>query len=83
MFVPTFLLILLQVVQVLICVSRMNSWAEIVHSKLIGMLTNMFYEIPEISNKALSATPEFLIQQVDLTGGIEFIFVEVLPYPWL
>lgn len=83
MFVPTFLLILLQVVKVLICVSRMNSWAEIVHSKLIGMLTNMFYENPEISNTALSATPEFLIQQVDLTGGIEFIFVEVLPYPWL
>ncbi|KAH0664087.1 hypothetical protein KY284_029018 [Solanum tuberosum] len=68
----------IRVVQVLICVSRMNSWAEIVHSKLIGMLTNMFYEIPEISNKALSATPEFLIQQVDLTGGIEFIFVELV-----
>ncbi|KAG5599413.1 hypothetical protein H5410_030783 [Solanum commersonii] len=68
----------IRVVQVLICVSRMNSWAEIVHSKLIGMLTNMFYEIPEISNKALLATPEFLIQQVDLTGGIEFIFVELV-----
>ncbi|KAK6786334.1 hypothetical protein RDI58_014859 [Solanum bulbocastanum] len=68
----------IRVVQVLICVSRMNSWAEIVHSKLIGMLTNMFYEILEISNKALSATPEFLIQQVDLTGGIEFIFVELV-----
>ncbi|MCD9644442.1 hypothetical protein HAX54_032656 [Datura stramonium] len=68
----------IRVVQVLICVSRMNSWAEIVHSKLIGMLTNMFYEIPEISNKALSATPEFLIQQVDLIGGIEFIFVELV-----
>ncbi|XP_015079559.1 uncharacterized protein LOC107023390 [Solanum pennellii] len=68
----------IRVVQVLICVSRMNSWAEIVHSKLIGMLTNMFYENPEISNKALSATPEFLIQQVDLTGGIEFIFVELV-----
>ncbi|XP_025887233.1 uncharacterized protein [Solanum lycopersicum] len=68
----------IRVVQVLICVSRMNSWAEIVHSKLIGMLTNMFYENPEISNTALSATPEFLIQQVDLTGGIEFIFVELV-----
>lgn len=66
----------------LICVSRMNSWAEIVHSKLIGMLTNMFYEIPEISYKDLSAIPEFLIQQVDLIGGIEFIFVEVC-YQWL
>ncbi|KAK4367299.1 hypothetical protein RND71_015179 [Anisodus tanguticus] len=68
----------IRVVQVLICVSRMNSWAEIVHSKLIDMLTNMFYEIPEISNKGLSATPEFLIQQVDLIGGIEFIFVELV-----
>ncbi|CAN4097716.1 unnamed protein product [Withania somnifera] len=67
-----------RVVQVLICVSRMNSWAEIVHRKLIGMLTNMFYEIPEMSNKALSATPEFLIQHVDVIGGIEFIFVELV-----
>ncbi|XP_070011915.1 uncharacterized protein [Nicotiana sylvestris] len=68
----------IRVVQVLISVSRINSWAEIVHSKLIGMLTNMFYEIPELSNKALSATPVFLIQQVDLIGGIEFIFVELV-----
>ncbi|CAN4101441.1 unnamed protein product [Withania somnifera] len=68
----------IRVVQVLICVSRMNSWAEIVHSKLIGMLTNMFYEIPAMSNKVLSASPEFLIQHVDLIGGIEFIFVELV-----
>lgn len=59
-------------------VSTRNSWAEVVHSKLIGMLTTMFYEIPEESDKALSATPIFLIQQVDLIGGMEFIFVEVI-----
>lgn len=68
----------IRVVKVLIYVSTKNSWAEVVHSKLIGMLTNMFYEIPEESDKALSAIPVFLIQQVDLIGGMEFIFVELM-----
>ncbi|RAL36992.1 hypothetical protein DM860_003914 [Cuscuta australis] len=68
----------IRVVKALLQVSSRNSWAEVVHSKLIGMFTNMFYEIPEESDKSISATPVFLIQQVDLIGGIEFIFAELM-----
>ncbi|CAH9121339.1 unnamed protein product [Cuscuta epithymum] len=68
----------IRVVKALIEVSSRNSWAEVVHSKLIGMFTNMFYETPEDSDKCLPATPVFLIQQVDLIGGIEFIFAELM-----
>lgn len=41
------------------------------------MLTNMFYQVPDEPNEADSSTPNFLIDQVDLIGGIEFIFLEV------
>lgn len=57
--------------------SRKNSWAEVVHCKLISMLTNMFYQVPDEPNETDSSTPNFLIDQVDLIGGIEFIFLEV------
>lgn len=67
----------LQVVKAFMVISRRNSWADIVHHKLICMLTNMFYQVPDGPNKAVSATPVFLVEQVDLIGGIEFIFNEV------
>jgi hypothetical protein len=41
------------------------------------MLTNMFYHVPGESTESDSSTPTFLIDQVDLIGGIEFIFLEV------
>ncbi|KAL3523792.1 hypothetical protein ACH5RR_016626 [Cinchona calisaya] len=68
----------IRVIKVLLTISRQNSWAEVVRSKLICMLTNMFYEVPDGSNKAASAVPMFLIEQVDLIGGIEIIFVELV-----
>lgn len=68
----------LQVIKVLIQVSRRNSWAEIVHCKLICMLTNMFYQVPDGPTSSSSATPKILVEQVDQIGGIEFIFIEVL-----
>lgn len=58
----------------------MNSWAEIVHCKLISMLTNMFYELPDEPVGCTLSTPIFLFDQVDLIGGIEFIFLEVHKY---
>lgn len=58
-------------------ISRKNSWAEIVHSKLICMMTNLFYQVPEEPDKSVPVTPLFLVNQVDLIGGIDFIFGEV------
>ncbi|KAM2202447.1 hypothetical protein ACFX1R_002158 [Malus domestica] len=66
----------IRVLKALLEISRKNSWAEVVHCKLISMLANMFYQVPEGINKAVSSTQLFLVEQVDLIGGIEFIFVE-------
>ncbi|XP_009347438.2 uncharacterized protein LOC103939111 isoform X2 [Pyrus x bretschneideri] len=66
----------IRVIKALLEISRKNSWAEVVHCKLISMLANMFYQVPEGTNNAVSSTQLFLVEQVDLIGGIEFIFVE-------
>ncbi|KAF9674767.1 hypothetical protein SADUNF_Sadunf10G0161200 [Salix dunnii] len=66
----------IRVIKALIETSRKNSWAELVHSKLICMLTNMFYQVSDESMMPVSTNPVFLIDQLDLIGGIEFIFYE-------
>ncbi|CAN0837300.1 hypothetical protein LINGRAHAP2_LOCUS1766 [Linum grandiflorum] len=66
----------IRVIKAFIMTSRTNCWAELVHSKLICMLTNMFYQIPDEPVETVSSSPVFLKDQVDLIGGIEFIFYE-------
>ncbi|XP_042512090.1 uncharacterized protein LOC122087145 isoform X2 [Macadamia integrifolia] len=66
----------IRVIKTLLEISREHSWAEAVHCKLICMLTNMFYQVPDASVKSVSSTPLFLVEQVDLVGGIEFICLE-------
>ncbi|KAF2296022.1 hypothetical protein GH714_035728 [Hevea brasiliensis] len=70
------ILLLVQVIKTLIEVSRMNSWAELVHSRLVCMLTNMCYQVPDGPTLDVLKAPVFLIDQVDLIGGIEFILYE-------
>ncbi|XP_024020502.1 uncharacterized protein LOC21409013 isoform X2 [Morus notabilis] len=65
----------IRVVKALLEISRKNSWAEVVHCKLISMLANMFYQVPEGPSMGASS-PVFLVEQIDLIGGIEFIFLE-------
>ncbi|XP_017247716.1 uncharacterized protein LOC108219002 isoform X2 [Daucus carota subsp. sativus] len=65
----------IRVIQVLIQVSRNNSWAEIVHCKLICMLTNMFYVLADGLAPNL-ASPRILVEQIDLIGGIGFVYME-------
>lgn len=67
----------IQVVKALIEVSRMSSWAEVVHSKLISILARMFYDLPDEQGISSPCTPKFLVEQVDMIGGIDFIFMEV------
>lgn len=69
-----------QVIKALLGTSKRNSWSEVVHSKLICIMTNMFYRYPEAdgSTNATTSASKFLIDQVDLIGGVEFIFFEVL-----
>lgn len=66
-----------QVIKRIVEISRINSWAELVHSRLICMLTNMCYQVPDEPTLDVSKAPVFLIDQVDLIGGIEFFFYEV------
>ncbi|CAH8260228.1 unnamed protein product [Arabidopsis lyrata] len=68
----------IRVIKALLGTSKRNSWSEVVHSKLICIMTNMFYRSPEPegSTKAISSASNFLIDQVDLIGGVEYIFFE-------
>lgn len=68
----------IRVIKILMVISRKHSWAEVVHCKLICMLTNMFYQVPDVRSKAISTPPMFLAEQVDLIGGIQFIFHELV-----
>ncbi|KOM47250.1 hypothetical protein LR48_Vigan07g095400 [Vigna angularis] len=65
----------IRVLKALVRISRENSWAELVHCKLISMLTNMFYEVPEVA-ASVPGKPKFLVDQLDLIGGVQFIFIE-------
>ncbi|XP_061362748.1 uncharacterized protein LOC133306443 [Gastrolobium bilobum] len=66
----------IRVIKALIETSRRNSWAELVHCKLISMLANMFYEVPDEVVEPLPSTPKFLVNQLDLIGGVQFLFRE-------
>ncbi|KAG0502931.1 hypothetical protein HPP92_003003 [Vanilla planifolia] len=66
----------IRVVKALLEVSREYSWAEVVHCKLICMLTNLFYQTHSGSPESLGDTSTFLVEQVNLLGGINFICLE-------
>ncbi|MBA0601101.1 hypothetical protein Gorai_004290, partial [Gossypium raimondii] len=66
----------IRVVKALVETSRFNSWAELVHCKLISILTNMFYQVPDEATTSIISAASFLVDQVDLIGGIDFIFIE-------
>ncbi|KAL0929165.1 hypothetical protein M5K25_001109 [Dendrobium thyrsiflorum] len=66
----------IRVIKVLLEISREHSWAEIVHKKLICMLTNMLYQSLDGSQDALIDTQTLLVEQLALLGGIDFICLE-------
>lgn len=41
------------------------------------MLTNMFYEVPDEVTESVPSKAKFLVDQLDLIGGVQFIFIEV------
>ncbi|XP_028778105.1 uncharacterized protein LOC114734633 isoform X3 [Neltuma alba] len=68
----------IRVIKALIEISWKNSWAELVHCKLISLLTNMFYQVPDEATDAVPSTPKFLVDQLDLIGGVQFILIGLL-----
>ncbi|CAK9156097.1 unnamed protein product [Ilex paraguariensis] len=63
----------IMVIKMLVQISRRNSWAELLHCKLICMLTNMFYQVPDGSAEAVSNTPLFLVEQVQAIAALTYV----------
>ncbi|PKA52462.1 hypothetical protein AXF42_Ash019088 [Apostasia shenzhenica] len=66
----------IRVIKGLLKASRDHSWAQVVHCKLICMLTNMFYDNPEEFLEDVAESPRFLVEQVHLLEGIDFVCLE-------
>ncbi|PWZ30729.1 hypothetical protein Zm00014a_036517 [Zea mays] len=69
------LLLLVQVVKTLLEISVEHSWAKVVHSKLICMLSNMMYQVSDLTQNGVSDT-HFVPERIDLLGGIDYICLE-------
>ena len=65
-----------QVVKTLLEISVEHSWAKVVHSKLICMLTNMLYQVSDLTQNGVRGT-HFVPERIDLLGGIDYICLEV------
>ncbi|OEL36851.1 hypothetical protein BAE44_0002127 [Dichanthelium oligosanthes] len=64
-----------KVVKTLLEISVEHSWAKVVHSKLICMLTNMLYQVSDITQNGVRDT-HFVPERIDLLGGIDYICLE-------
>ncbi|XP_006645402.2 uncharacterized protein LOC102706703 isoform X2 [Oryza brachyantha] len=65
----------IRVIKTLLEISVEHSWAKVVHSKLICMLTNMLYQVSDgATNGALDT--HFLPDQIDRVGGVDYICLE-------
>lgn len=65
-----------QVVKTLLEISVEHSWAKVVHSKLICMLTNMLYRVSDLPQNGVRDI-HFVPERIDLLGGIDYICLEV------
>jgi len=64
-----------QVIKTLLEISVEHSWAKVVHSKLICMLTNMLYQVSDVTQNGVRDT-HFVPERIDLLGGIDYICLE-------
>ncbi|WVZ67224.1 hypothetical protein U9M48_016332 [Paspalum notatum var. saurae] len=65
----------IRVVKTLLEISVEHSWAKVVHSKLICMLTNMLYQVSDVTQNGVRDT-HFDPERIDLLGGIDYICLE-------
>ncbi|CAL4959213.1 unnamed protein product [Urochloa decumbens] len=65
----------IRVVKTLLEISVEHSWAKVVHSKLICMLTNMLYQVSDVTQNGVRDT-HFVPERIDLLGGIDYICLE-------
>ncbi|KAG6466365.1 hypothetical protein ZIOFF_075856 [Zingiber officinale] len=72
----------IRVIKTLLEISNEYSWAEVVHCKLICILSNMFYQTSNDPPMDALHIPKFLVEQVDLLGGIDFICLKYIQIPY-
>lgn len=65
----------IRVVKTLLEISVEHSWAKVVHSKLICMLTNMLYQVTDETQSSALDT-QFAPERIDLLGGVDYICLE-------
>jgi hypothetical protein len=65
----------IRVIKTLLEISVEHSWAKVVHSKLICMLTNMLYQVSDVTQNGVRDT-HFVPERIDLLGGIDYICLE-------
>uniref|UniRef100_A0A0E0CDL6 Uncharacterized protein n=1 Tax=Oryza meridionalis TaxID=40149 RepID=A0A0E0CDL6_9ORYZ len=65
----------IRVIKTLLEISVEHSWAKVVHSKLICMLTNMLYQVSDGAPNGAIDT-HFLPDQIDRVGGVDYICLE-------
>ncbi|KAG2603577.1 hypothetical protein PVAP13_5KG780500 [Panicum virgatum] len=65
----------IRVIKTLLEISVEHSWAKVVHSKLICMLTNMLYQVSDVTQNGVRDT-HFVPEHIDLLGGIDYICLE-------
>ncbi|XP_042434126.1 uncharacterized protein LOC122020315 [Zingiber officinale] len=66
----------IRVIKTFVEISNEYSWAEVVHCKLICMLSNMLYQTSNDPPKDAPHIPLVFVEQEDLLGGIDFIYLE-------
>lgn len=64
----------IRVVKTLLEISVEHSWAKVVHSKLICILTNMLYQVSDVAQGVRNT--HFEPERIDLLGGIDYICLE-------
>lgn len=64
----------IRVVKTLLEISVEHSWAKVVHSKLICILTNMLYQVSDVTQGVRNT--HFEPERIDLLGGIDYICLE-------
>ena len=64
-------------IKTLLDISWKNAWATELHCTLVCMMSNLLYKIAGPLDTDGGRKVIFDMEQLDLLGGIEFIFLEV------
>ncbi|KAL3689990.1 hypothetical protein R1sor_016299 [Riccia sorocarpa] len=67
--------IAIRALKALLGISWEYGWADEVHCRLVRIVCNLLYRLPSSSHHSVAGKPTLDLQQIDLMGGIETVFV--------